>query len=125
MSFDSVAMNNPSEIYAKMTAKKELLKVIKRKARIKCAIILSGPECKKQKIYILKVNHSDVDLRNFLNNLDFEYDNDYGSQELFGTVWLHDGIWLERGEYDGSEWWAYKKIPKIPKVLERVIEDNK
>lgn len=119
MSFDSIAYNNPSWVYEKMTAKKELLGVIKKKARIKCAIILNGPEYKKQKKYILKVNHSDIDLGNFLDSLDFEYDHGYGSQELFGTVWLEDGTWLERGEYDGSEWWEYKKTPDIPVKLTR------
>jgi hypothetical protein len=43
--------------------------------------------------------------------LDFEYDAGYGGQELFGFVVFEDGSWLERGEYDGSEWWAYKKTP--------------
>ena len=44
-----------------------------------------------------------------LATLDFEYDNGYGSQELFGEIIFKDGSWLERGEYDGSEWWSYKK----------------
>ena len=43
--------------------------------------------------------------------LDFDYDNGYGWQELFGYIWYTDGTWSERGEYDGSEWWEYKKSP--------------
>jgi hypothetical protein len=23
-------------------------------------------------------------------------------------------FWIERAEYDGSEWWEYKEIPKRP-----------
>ena len=51
----------------------------------------------------------------FLSKLDKEYDNDYGSQELFGIVWFEDDTWLERYEYDGSEHWEHKKLPEIPK----------
>jgi hypothetical protein len=46
--------------------------------------------------------------------LDFEYDNGYGGQELYGTVWLVDETWLSRGEYDGSEWWEHNVLPVIP-----------
>ena len=46
-----------------------------------------------------------------LPQLDFEYDAGYGGQFLFGYIWYADGTWSERGEYDGSEWWEYKKRP--------------
>ena len=49
--------------------------------------------------------------------LDFEYDNGYGGQELFGNIWYKDGTWSERGEYDGSEWWEHKVCPAIPKEV--------
>lgn len=48
--------------------------------------------------------------------LDFEYDNGYGGQELFGNIWYTDGTWSERGEYDGSEWWEHKVCPAIPEA---------
>ena len=41
-----------------------------------------------------------------------DYDSGYGGQEVckdllvVGKEW-----WLERHEYDGSEWWEYKKYP--------------
>lgn len=53
-------------------------------------------------------------LEEVLPLLDFEYDNGYGGQELFGNIWYTDGTWSERGEYDGSEWWEYKACPPIP-----------
>jgi hypothetical protein len=43
---------------------------------------------------------------------DFEYDNGFGSNEVpedlvvVGADW-----WLERVEYDGSEWWSFKRVP--------------
>lgn len=41
------------------------------------------------------------------------YDDGWGSAEvsqaliIVGNTW-----WLERGEYDGSEWWEYKEMPE-------------
>jgi hypothetical protein len=52
-----------------------------------------------------------------LPRLDFEYNNGYGTQELFGTVVFADGTWLTRGEYDGSEWWDYHKCPSRSQVI--------
>lgn len=51
-------------------------------------------------------------LEQVLPQLDFEYDAGYGGQFLFGYIWYADGTWSERGEYDGSEWWEHKEIPK-------------
>jgi hypothetical protein len=52
--------------------------------------------------------------------LDFEYDNGYGGQELFGYVVFKDNTWLERGEYDGSEWWEYQKCPTYNEIKEKI-----
>lgn len=51
--------------------------------------------------------------------LNTEYDSGYGSQELGATVVFKDGNWLERGEYDGSEWWEYKSTPTKGEVLSK------
>lgn len=57
----------------------------------------------------------------FLKLADVEYDDGYGSSKVaedlivIGTDW-----WLERHEYDGSEWWEYKEIPKILEVSDKV-----
>ena len=48
-----------------------------------------------------------------IEQLNFEYDSGYGLQELFGFIWYKDGTWSERAEYDGSEWWEYKKRPSL------------
>jgi hypothetical protein len=98
-------------------AKEEFLNLIKDK-ELKCAII------EYQKNYgntdvkaTLKVGFSEEDLENFLKKINVKYDAGYGGQELFGTVWFQDGNWADRGEYDGSEWWEYKKCPEILKEL--------
>ena len=87
---------------------------------IKCAIVqtFNGYEeedCSKD--VQLKVGHTPEELERFLQTLDFDYDDGYGSQQLYGTVWLKDGTWGSRGEYDGSEWWEYNKLPEIPDEL--------
>jgi len=43
------------------------------------------------------------------------YDNSFGTQHLFGVIVINDGIWLNREEYDGSEWWKLNIQPKTPK----------
>ena len=97
-------------------AKGELLKILKDKSPLKCASISKGyyewDENKKK--VALKINYSESEYQQFLNDLDFDYDSGYGGQELFGTVWLEDGTWLSRGEYDGSEWWEHNVLPSIP-----------
>jgi hypothetical protein len=45
------------------------------------------------------------------------YYSGYGGQELFGTVWMDNGEYITRGEYDGSEWWNYHRVPEIPNEL--------
>ncbi len=44
------------------------------------------------------------------------YDNGYGRQELYGNVWLKDGTWLARFEYDGAESWEQIVKPIMPSV---------
>jgi hypothetical protein len=68
----------------------------------------------------LKIGWTEQELQQLWYDLDFEYDEGYGGQELFGIVWFNDGSWLERWEYDGSEGWAYKTTPKIPDNLNQI-----
>ena len=54
------------------------------------------------------------------------YDGGYGGQEIAEdlVVVFKDNSWLERQEYDGSEWWSYKKAPerqKKAKTFTRVM----
>lgn len=78
-------------------------------------------------VFNLTTGWTKEDWDSFLSEIDFEYDDGYGGQELFGTIWYTDGTWSERGEYDGSEWWEYRLRPNIPKELDRVdkVRDKK
>lgn len=101
-----------------MNAKEEFLGMIKNKVVI-CASI-SYEHCWDRETsseHILPVTYTEEQYNAFVDSLDFEYDDGYGGQELFGTVWFKDGTWADRGEYDGSEWWYYHVCPTIPDYL--------
>ncbi len=95
-------------------AKQELLGILKDNARLKCALISYEESWDSKKEIILSLNYTESEYNQFLKNLDFSYDSGYGGQELYGTVWLEDGTWLSRGEYDGSEWWDHNVLPAVP-----------
>lgn len=50
-----------------------------------------------------------------------DYDCGFGGQEvasdlkIVGKDW-----WLERHDYDGSEWWEFKEIPNKPQRVEKI-----
>lgn len=51
------------------------------------------------------------------------YDNGYGFNEISGILKVvGKDWWLERGEYDGSEWWEYKTMPRRPAEKINVTE---
>ena len=72
------------------------------------AVILEG-DC-----VITKQNFEEVARRT-------NYDNGFGLAEIpsnlkiLGWNW-----WLERAEYDGSEWWELKTMPIIPHYVEKI-----
>ena len=93
-------------------AKEELLKTLERKkiplsSITKARISWDNYFKEEQKFKIFHL----TDL--LLEELNQEYDDGYGSQELFGDIVLSDGSWLSRREYDGSEWWEHFSIPKF------------
>ena len=69
------------------------------------------------RVAVLKENWNNDEWLKFLTILNFNYNNCFGRQEIFGIVWLTDGAWLERYKYDGAEEWVLKKPPTIPAEL--------
>ena len=52
----------------------------------------------------------------FINYGSVQYDSGYGGAEIdCELVVVGNDWWLERQEYDGSEWWEFKTIPIKPK----------
>lgn len=51
----------------------------------------------------------------FARLADRTYDSGFGGQEIAEDLLVvGDNWWLERHEYDGSEWWEYKSTPTKP-----------
>ena len=49
------------------------------------------------------------------------YDSGYGGQEMPTDIKIvGKDFWLERAEYDGSEWWEYKEFPIRPSEIKIV-----
>lgn len=65
----------------------------------------------------LKHAHTIEEAAAFFDELNFRYSDGYGTQELYGIVWLTYGVWLSRWEYDGSEGWQVNRCPAIPARL--------
>jgi hypothetical protein len=102
-----------------INAKDELLEALEGiDAGVRCATIVHKPDCPGSSTEVsLKVGHTPADFEEFLDQLDFDYDNGYGIQELYGYVWLDDKTWLDRDEYDGAEGWEHQQCPGIPAEL--------
>jgi hypothetical protein len=101
-----------------MNAKAEFLRHIKDR-KVLCAD-MSHQDCwhyGPSSEFKLPVSYTQEQYDEFLNLLDFEYNDGYGGQELYGTIWYKNGTWSDRGEYDGSEWWEYQSCPGIPEKL--------
>ncbi len=62
-----------------------------------------------------------IPMDEFLRLADANYDDGYGGTEVADDlVVVGDGWWLERHNYDGSEWWEYKEQPKTPNNIKHV-----
>jgi len=59
--------------------------------------------------------------KNFVDIADIDYDWWYWAAEIATdllVVW--EGFWLERHEYDWSEWWEFKSTPVEPKETKTI-----
>lgn len=80
----------------------------------------------EETIYVLKENGKTFEDVLFIQGQDFKvtkenfeivakktnYDSGFGAQRVAtDLVLVGDDWWIERAEYDGSEWWEYKSIP--------------
>lgn len=52
---------------------------------------------------------------NFKAFANVEYDDGYGSSQVAQDLMIVGDSWyLDRKEYDGSEWWEFNQVPKEP-----------
>ena len=61
-------------------------------------------------------NGTEIPIDEFLKVADRVYDDGFGGAEVQHIYVVGDYWWLERGEYDGSEWWEFKTLPKKPTI---------
>lgn len=59
--------------------------------------------------YQLKCNYNVKEWHEFLDSINFKYDNGYGGALLNGIIYFSECSVL-RGEYDGSEWWEVSNV---------------
>lgn len=102
-------------------AKQEFIKHVGN-GIVTCAIIdyqsySFRDEDEKESEHRLRVGYTQEEYDAFVDSLDFVYDDGYGTQQLYGTIWFADGTWSDRYEYDGSERWDYHCVPTIPEEL--------
>lgn len=66
-------------------------------------------------------NAFEIPIDLFMKLSNREYDNSYGSPEVaIDLKVVGDGWMLQRGEYDGLEWWDFITIPERPKECKNV-----
>jgi hypothetical protein len=100
-----------------INAKQEFLDAILGTKLICAQLDYVDPFNSISKTFNLPMGYTQEVLDMFLNSLNFEYDNGYGTQYLYGVIWYEGDGWSERSEYDGSEYWVYCTKPDIPDEL--------
>lgn len=74
---------------------------------------------------ILFVSYQDSDEKEyfihwneFAELAQFSYDTGFGTREINPSLKVvGKDFWLERHEYDGSEWWEFKTLPTKPVTM--------
>ena len=81
----------------------ETLKILKQNNLTEIDVIWIGNRKKK------------TSWENFKFLSDLTYDSGFGWHEVCLNLMIVGKDWrLERHEYDGSEWWEFKKMPDMP-----------
>lgn len=92
-----------------MNLKKEIIDILKDNGKTKKDIKWVG--CSEFKI----------PLETFWELCDTEYDSGYGAPKVAQDLIIcGDDFWLERCEYDGSEWFEYKEMPSEPSAFREI-----
>ena len=91
--------------------------------------VLKAHNKKLNDIVWIGTDEEEISIATFIKNADMEYDSGWGANEVNMSLKIvGNDFWLERHEYDGSEWWEYKEMPvRPPKVAlntKRLIWDS-
>ena len=83
--------------------------------------VLKENNIKQQEVLWVGAHSAYMSWNKFKAKANIEYNASYGREEInvdllvVGADW-----WLERHEHDGSEWWEFKTLPKLPKKREDI-----
>lgn len=99
-------------------AKEEFLEITKDFKIIGVDISFGDSWSDKEERFKLKPLYTKEEYEQLLIFLDRQYDSGYGGQELFGVIYCEDGIWMQRSEYDGLEWWSIFRYPNLRNSFE-------
>ena len=62
-----------------------------------------------------------IPISEFIKCADREYDEGFGAPHVAEDLPIvGSDFWLERHEYDGSEWWEYKELPQTPQEVRHI-----
>lgn len=83
-----------------MNLKEETLKVLHNRGK------------RKEDVKYVCGEDFQISLEQFWELADTEYDSSYGAPEIATDLMLiGEDFWMERGEYDGAEWWNFRTMP--------------
>lgn len=69
-----------------------------------------------------RATYTKVTVKEFLEHANVEYKNGFGIEEInTDLILVGKDFWLERHEYDGSEWWEYKSMPNVNDFVDGAV----
>ena len=69
-----------------------------------------------------RATRTKMTVKEFLEHANVEYKNGYGIEEInTDLILVGKDFWLERHEYDGSEWWEYKSMPNVNDFVDGAV----
>ncbi len=78
--------------------------------------------------WIGSMEYGFIELEDFKQLADYDYNSGYGSPHVAtDLVIVGSNWWLERHEYDGSEWWEFKELLRKPqlRIIPKAIVGNR
>jgi len=80
-------------------------------------LIIKEHNKKESEILWVGTRQEFTDWETFKKYADFDYNEGFGAEEINGSLLIvANDWWLERHEYDGSEWWEFKTLPQQPPI---------
>lgn len=88
-------------------------------------ILLENGKSMSDIVFVSGSGH-EIPLDNFIKAAkSYDYDSGFGSEEVpLDLMVVGKDWWIERHEYDGSEWWEYKTLPQRPKIVKKISGFN-